>query len=192
MNRIRSLAVGACLGACAGAAFADAVGAVFDVKITLNAGASTSICTNQASTDALGVTVRVVCNTPQFVSIEPVANPPFMGTIGSLGRVSLISAPSLIPQPPVTALPLPATNRSIMSGSGSSLDLRPGGLQAVVEIGYEERGTGNPVAPPQQGAETESVSAYKNLYAGTGSETTQRFDTSDNAGKTPIEMLINY
>lgn len=63
-------------------------GRAFGVSITLNTGAPDAgggpagTCTNQTLSEQNGATVRVVCNSGQFVSISPVPGAPFVGTHG--------------------------------------------------------------------------------------------------------------
>lgn len=77
----------ACLGAVFNCA-AGSNGGLFGVNISLSTGADPSagnpagVCTSQTLSEQNGATVRVVCETGQFVSITPIPGGRFVGTHG--------------------------------------------------------------------------------------------------------------
>ena len=88
MNLRRILAKAALGLACLSAAFACAAGSgIFGVKITLHAAAGPTdstpgVCTSETLSEQNGATVRVVCQSGQFVSIGPTPGAAFVGTHG--------------------------------------------------------------------------------------------------------------
>lgn len=87
-----------CLRALLGIAFALSVaspalalgdGAAFRVTVALNAPQQPRLCVSQSLSDDTHAEVRVVCQTGQFVAIEPAPGKPFVGTHGSAYRFHL-------------------------------------------------------------------------------------------------------
>ena len=64
-------------------------GGVFAVTVTLNAPQGPSRCVSEWMSDRTQAEVRVVCQTGQFVAIEPAQGKPFLGTHGSAYRFHL-------------------------------------------------------------------------------------------------------
>ena len=96
---IRRVAVAVALAAFAAPGSAGTAGNVFDVGITLNVpglppapgpgpapSPSADICISQTLSEATGATVRVVCRSGQFVSIEARSDSPFLGVHGGAFR----------------------------------------------------------------------------------------------------------
>jgi hypothetical protein len=86
--KLRRILVKAALGlACLSAVFNCAAGSqTFGVRITLHAAgpAATTpgVCTSETLSEQNGATVRVVCQSGQFVSIGPTPGAAFVGTHG--------------------------------------------------------------------------------------------------------------
>ena len=96
---MKRLLIALALGAFAAPSGAASAGATFDVGITLTVpggppptggGTPTTtsggICVSQSLSDATGATVRVICQTGQFVSIEARPGSPYPGVHGGAFR----------------------------------------------------------------------------------------------------------
>jgi hypothetical protein len=195
MKAFRSMLTAALLGIWSTAVLAETRNASFDVRIMLNTQVAPGICINGALSDAVGAIVKVVCNTSQFVSIEPTAHRPFLGTIGSIGLTSIPANTSPASASVAGSTPAfaPAASGVVaMAASSASTELTAGGAQRLAEVAYENRATGDRIEAPQQSTpRTSSASVYQNLYEGGGTETTRRVEALE-AQKAPIEMLINF
>jgi hypothetical protein len=70
-------------------AFALGEGGAFRVTVSLNAPQEPRRCVSEWLSDRTHAEVRVVCQTGQFVEIEPSRGKPFLGTHGSAYRFHL-------------------------------------------------------------------------------------------------------
>jgi hypothetical protein len=177
---MRSLALGFALAcwtgaACAGTASASAH---FSVGIGLRA-MPAGVCISRALSDASGATVKVDCDSNQFVSIQPDPARPFLGSMGAIRRMWFGISPNVAPTQSELLAPEQESSLSIAS--------------QLVWVTYEAVVATGGGALNLDGPQTPSVSLYKNVFGSRlGSQASGAGMPVTTRPEMPVQMLIGF